>query len=285
MTLLRLVPLAPFAVESIVAGAIRMKLWHVVLGTAIGLLPGTLATTVFGDAASRRRSAAAAASTGGSSAARSRLLAGGAWAVQALVHPHGAKAIRSRRITSAAHGEPDSSLANWRALDAQLGPECLRIASYNVHSCRGTDGRKDAARIARGDRGAGLRHRRPAGSRLPPRLHRAEARHAGDSRPDARAPRRPVRQRAAHAPQGARRAPPRLHLLRPRAAQRARRRPRGQRRDGARDRHAPRAVAGGAPLPGEADPEDAAARRRSASASWCWATSTSGCRSAGRCAG
>jgi phosphatidylserine/phosphatidylglycerophosphate/cardiolipin synthase-like enzyme/uncharacterized membrane protein YdjX (TVP38/TMEM64 family) len=50
MTLLRLVPLAPFAVESIVAGAIHMRLWHVALGTAIGLLPGTLATTVFGDA-------------------------------------------------------------------------------------------------------------------------------------------------------------------------------------------------------------------------------------------
>jgi len=50
MTLLRLVPIAPFAVESIVAGAIHMKLWHVMLGTAIGLLPGTLATTIFGDA-------------------------------------------------------------------------------------------------------------------------------------------------------------------------------------------------------------------------------------------
>jgi len=42
---------------------------------------------------------------------------------------------------------PGSSLANWRALDAQLGPECLRIASYNVHACRGTDGKKDAQRI------------------------------------------------------------------------------------------------------------------------------------------
>ena len=42
---------------------------------------------------------------------------------------------------------PDSSLANWRALNAQLGPECLRIASYNVHGCRGTDGKKDAQRI------------------------------------------------------------------------------------------------------------------------------------------
>ena len=42
-----------------------------------------------------------------------------------------------------------NSLANWRALDAQLGPECLRIASYNVHACRGTDGRKDAARIVK----------------------------------------------------------------------------------------------------------------------------------------
>src|SRR3954467_923778 len=50
MTLLRLVPIAPFAVESMVAGAIHMRLWHVVAGTAIGLLPGTLATTIFGDA-------------------------------------------------------------------------------------------------------------------------------------------------------------------------------------------------------------------------------------------
>jgi phosphatidylserine/phosphatidylglycerophosphate/cardiolipin synthase-like enzyme/uncharacterized membrane protein YdjX (TVP38/TMEM64 family) len=50
MTLLRLVPIAPFAVESIVAGAIHMRLWHVIAGTAIGLLPGTLATTIFGDA-------------------------------------------------------------------------------------------------------------------------------------------------------------------------------------------------------------------------------------------
>ena len=42
---------------------------------------------------------------------------------------------------------PRDSLANWRALDAQLGPECLRIASYNVHGCRGADGKKDAQRI------------------------------------------------------------------------------------------------------------------------------------------
>ena len=48
LTLLRLVPLAPFAVEGIVAGAVRMKLWHLALGTAIGMLPGTLAATVFG---------------------------------------------------------------------------------------------------------------------------------------------------------------------------------------------------------------------------------------------
>ena len=43
---------------------------------------------------------------------------------------------------------PDS-LANWRALDAELGPDALRIASYNVNGCRGTDGRKDAQRIVR----------------------------------------------------------------------------------------------------------------------------------------
>jgi uncharacterized membrane protein YdjX (TVP38/TMEM64 family) len=49
MTLLRLVPIAPFAVEGIVAGAVRLKLWHLAAGTAIGMLPGTLVTTVFGD--------------------------------------------------------------------------------------------------------------------------------------------------------------------------------------------------------------------------------------------
>ncbi len=43
---------------------------------------------------------------------------------------------------------PADSLANWRSLSEQLGPECLRVASYNVHACRGSDGRKDASRIA-----------------------------------------------------------------------------------------------------------------------------------------
>jgi uncharacterized membrane protein YdjX (TVP38/TMEM64 family) len=49
MTALRLVPLAPFAVEGVVAGAIRVRLWEFMLGTAIGILPGTLTSTVFGD--------------------------------------------------------------------------------------------------------------------------------------------------------------------------------------------------------------------------------------------
>src|SRR5688500_14888374 len=40
------------------------------------------------------------------------------------------------------------SLANWRSLDAQLGPDVLRIASYNVHGCCGADGKKDALRIS-----------------------------------------------------------------------------------------------------------------------------------------
>ena len=44
--------------------------------------------------------------------------------------------------------KPAASLANWRALDAQLGPDCLRIASYNLHGCVGRDGERDAERIA-----------------------------------------------------------------------------------------------------------------------------------------
>jgi len=44
--------------------------------------------------------------------------------------------------------KPAGSLANWRALDEQLGPGCLRIASYNLHGCVGRDGERDAERIA-----------------------------------------------------------------------------------------------------------------------------------------
>jgi endonuclease/exonuclease/phosphatase family metal-dependent hydrolase len=40
------------------------------------------------------------------------------------------------------------SLANWRALDAQLGPDCLRVASYNVHGCVGRHNVRDIERIA-----------------------------------------------------------------------------------------------------------------------------------------
>jgi phosphatidylserine/phosphatidylglycerophosphate/cardiolipin synthase-like enzyme/uncharacterized membrane protein YdjX (TVP38/TMEM64 family) len=49
MSLLRLVPIAPFFVVGIVAGAVRLKLWHLAAGTFIGMLPGTLAATIFGD--------------------------------------------------------------------------------------------------------------------------------------------------------------------------------------------------------------------------------------------
>jgi endonuclease/exonuclease/phosphatase family metal-dependent hydrolase len=40
------------------------------------------------------------------------------------------------------------SLSNWRALDAQLGPDCLRVASYNVHGCIGCGNVRDVERVA-----------------------------------------------------------------------------------------------------------------------------------------
>jgi phospholipase D1/2 len=81
MTLLRLVPIAPFAVEGIVAGAVRLKLWHLLAGTAIGMLPGTLAATIFGDQLQT------ALSGGGEInwwlvAGIAALLGGGVWAVR-----------------------------------------------------------------------------------------------------------------------------------------------------------------------------------------------------------
>ena len=49
VTLIRLVPIAPFPVVNLVLGAMRVKLWHFVLGTFLGMLPGMLAATVLSD--------------------------------------------------------------------------------------------------------------------------------------------------------------------------------------------------------------------------------------------
>jgi phosphatidylserine/phosphatidylglycerophosphate/cardiolipin synthase-like enzyme/membrane protein YqaA with SNARE-associated domain len=99
MTLLRLVPIAPFAVESIVAGAIHMRMRDVVLGTAIGLIPGTLATTVFGDAIET-----ALTGTGEVNwwlvAGTVGLLGGGIWAVKRWFTRMG------RRLHGEAGGQP-----------------------------------------------------------------------------------------------------------------------------------------------------------------------------------
>ena len=40
-------PVAPFVVVGMVAGATRIKLWHYLSGIAVGMLPGTIATTMF----------------------------------------------------------------------------------------------------------------------------------------------------------------------------------------------------------------------------------------------
>lgn len=49
LTAVRLVPAAPFAVEGAIAGGLGINVWHYELGTFLGMLPGVLATTVFGD--------------------------------------------------------------------------------------------------------------------------------------------------------------------------------------------------------------------------------------------
>jgi phospholipase D1/2 len=48
MTAMRIVPAAPFAVEGIIAGAVRIKVWHFTVGTVLGMTPGVLAMSVFG---------------------------------------------------------------------------------------------------------------------------------------------------------------------------------------------------------------------------------------------
>jgi phospholipase D1/2 len=49
VTLVRLVPLAPFPVVNLVMGAMRVKLLHFIGGTFLGMLPGMLAATVLSD--------------------------------------------------------------------------------------------------------------------------------------------------------------------------------------------------------------------------------------------
>ena len=49
VTLVRLVPLAPFPVVNLVMGAMRVKLWQFVVGTFLGMLPGMLAAAVLSD--------------------------------------------------------------------------------------------------------------------------------------------------------------------------------------------------------------------------------------------
>ncbi|MBX6392064.1 MAG: TVP38/TMEM64 family protein [Burkholderiales bacterium] len=45
---IRVVPVAPFPVEGFAAGAKRLRVWDYSLGTFLGMLPGVLATTIFG---------------------------------------------------------------------------------------------------------------------------------------------------------------------------------------------------------------------------------------------
>ena len=44
-----MLPTPPFAVQNMIAGAMRIKLWEFMTGTALALIPGILAWTVFGD--------------------------------------------------------------------------------------------------------------------------------------------------------------------------------------------------------------------------------------------
>ena len=49
VSIVRLVPIAPFPVVNIVLGALRVRLRHFVFGTMLGMLPGMLAATVLSD--------------------------------------------------------------------------------------------------------------------------------------------------------------------------------------------------------------------------------------------
>lgn len=83
----RMVPVAPFAVINMVAGASAIRLRDLLLGTLIGISPGTLAMTLFVDqitAALKNPSAL----TIGLAAAALALIFGLAWALQRWLRRH-----------------------------------------------------------------------------------------------------------------------------------------------------------------------------------------------------
>jgi uncharacterized membrane protein YdjX (TVP38/TMEM64 family) len=49
VSMVRLVPVAPFVVVNVAMGAMRIRLHHYLVGTVLGMLPGMLAPTVLGD--------------------------------------------------------------------------------------------------------------------------------------------------------------------------------------------------------------------------------------------
>jgi phospholipase D1/2 len=48
MSMLRLLPIGPHVLGSVAAGALRIRLWHVFVGTFIGMAPGLVGTTLVG---------------------------------------------------------------------------------------------------------------------------------------------------------------------------------------------------------------------------------------------
>jgi uncharacterized membrane protein YdjX (TVP38/TMEM64 family) len=49
VAIMRNIPIAPFTIVNIIAGASHIKLKDYLIGTAIGMLPGILAITIFAD--------------------------------------------------------------------------------------------------------------------------------------------------------------------------------------------------------------------------------------------
>jgi uncharacterized membrane protein YdjX (TVP38/TMEM64 family) len=49
IAVIRLMPVAPFTIVNLLAGSARIRLWHFLLGTALGMLPGIVLTAVFID--------------------------------------------------------------------------------------------------------------------------------------------------------------------------------------------------------------------------------------------
>lgn len=138
----RLVPVAPASIVSLICGAVGIRFPHFTLGTLIGVTPGVLALTVFGDQLGRTLRSPTPVEIAVACTIALVVVGMVLWIRRGF---QGGRPAAS----SEEEWRPNPSLSHVpRGRGRERGPmRRLELASYNIHRCIGVDRRKDPGRI------------------------------------------------------------------------------------------------------------------------------------------